>query len=53
MDNFETIEVNTDLLIVGGGMAACGAAVEASYWGKKNGVKVTLVVPDVFDKILG
>ena len=43
MDNFETIEVNTDLLIVGGGMAACGAAVEASYWAKKNGLKVTLV----------
>ncbi len=43
MDNFETVEVNTDLLIVGGGMAACGAAVEASYWAKKNGLKVTLV----------
>ena len=24
-------------------MAACGAAVEASYWAKKNGLKVTLV----------
>lgn len=41
--NFETVEVTTDLLIVGGGMAACGAAVEAAYWGKKYGVKVTLV----------
>ncbi len=49
MANFETVEVTTDLLIVGGGMAACGAALEASYWGKKNGLKVTLVdkaVPD-------
>lgn len=41
--NFETVEVTTDLLIVGGGMAACGAAVEAAYWAKKNGLKVTLV----------
>jgi len=41
--DFETVEVTTDLLIVGGGMAACGAAVEAAYWGQKHGVKVTLV----------
>jgi adenylylsulfate reductase subunit A len=49
MPNFETVEVSTDLLIVGGGMAACGAALEASYWGQKNGLKVTMVdkaVPD-------
>jgi len=49
MANFQTVEVTTDLLIVGGGMAACGAALEASYWGKKNGLKVALVdkaVPD-------
>ena len=26
--NFETVEVKTDVLIVGGGMAACGAAVD-------------------------
>lgn len=31
MANFETVEVNTDLLIIGGGMSACGAAVEAAY----------------------
>ncbi len=42
MANFETVEVTTDILICGGGMAACGAAVEASYWAKKNGLKVTL-----------
>jgi adenylylsulfate reductase subunit A len=41
--NFETVEVVTDLLIIGGGMGSCGAAVEAAYWGKKHGVKVTLV----------
>ncbi len=43
MQNVETVEITTDLLILGGGMAACGAAVEASYWGKKNNVKITLV----------
>ena len=49
MDDFQTVEVTTDLLICGGGMAACGAALEAPYWAKKNGMKVTLVdkaVPD-------
>ena len=30
MPNFETVEIETDLLIVGGGMAGCGAAVEAA-----------------------
>lgn len=43
MANFETVEVTTDVLICGGGMAACGAAVEAAYWAKKNGLKVVLV----------
>jgi len=39
----ETVIVDTDLLILGGGMAACGAAVEAAHWAKQNGLKVTLV----------
>jgi len=43
MAAFETVTVETDLLICGGGMSACGAAVEASYWAKKHGLKVTLV----------
>ena len=42
-DNFETVHVETDLLILGGGMAACGAAYEASHWAKKNNLSVTLV----------
>ncbi len=50
MPNFETVEVTTDLLICGGGMAACGAAVEASYWAKKNGLKVTLVDKAAMDR---
>ncbi len=43
VNDFETVEVSTDLLIVGGGMAACGAAVEAAHWAKQNGLKVTMV----------
>jgi len=50
MANFETVEVNTDVLIVGGGMAACGAAVEAAYWAKKNNLKVTLVDKAAMDR---
>ena len=50
MANFETVEVTTDLLIVGGGMSACGAAVEAAYWAKKNGLKVTLVDKAAMDR---
>ncbi len=50
MANFETREVSTDLLIVGGGMAACGAAVEAAYWAKKHGLKVTLVDKAAMDR---
>ena len=42
-NNFETVEVQTDILILGGGMAACGAAWEAAHWAKKNELSVTLV----------
>jgi adenylylsulfate reductase subunit A len=42
-DSFETVVVETDLLILGGGMAACGAAYEASYWARKYNQRVTLV----------
>ncbi len=50
MANFETVEVTTDILICGGGMAACGAAVEASYWANKNGLKVTVVDKAAMDR---
>jgi len=50
MTPFETVVVDTDLLICGGGMAACGAAVEASYWAKKQGLKVTLVDKAAMDR---
>ncbi len=49
-DKFETVEVSTDLLIVGGGMAACGAAVEAAHWAKANNLKVALVDKAAMDR---
>ena len=48
--NWETVEVTTDLLILGGGMSACGAAVEAAHWAKKNNLKVTLVDKAAIDR---
>jgi adenylylsulfate reductase subunit A len=50
MENFETVQVETDLLILGGGMASCGAAVEAAHWAKKNGLKVTMVDKAAVDR---
>jgi succinate dehydrogenase/fumarate reductase flavoprotein subunit len=39
----EVTEVETDLLIMGGGMAGCGAAFEACRWANAKGLKVVLV----------
>ena len=50
MANFETVEVTTDLLIIGGGMSACGVALEAAHWGKKHNVKITLVDKAAVDR---
>ena len=50
MADFETVVVETDVLILGGGMAACGAAVEAAYWAKKNNLKVAFVDKAAMDR---
>jgi adenylylsulfate reductase subunit A len=50
MPNFETVVVETDLLIIGGGMSACGAVFEAAYWAKKNGLKVTVIDKAAMDR---
>ncbi len=50
MTNYETVTVETDLLVLGGGMAACGAAIEASHWAKKNNVKITVVDKAAMDR---
>ena len=44
------VEVTTDILLCGGGMAACGAAVEAAYWAQKMDLKVTLVDKAAMDR---
>jgi len=48
--DFETVEVSSDLLILGGGFSACGAATEAAYWAKKNGLKVVMVDKAAVDR---
>ena len=50
MAQFEDVVVETDLLLLGGGMASCGAAVEAAYWAKQKGLKVTLVDKAAVDR---
>jgi adenylylsulfate reductase subunit A len=50
MREFTTEVVETDLLILGGGMSGCGAAVEATYWAKALGLKVTLVDKAAIDR---
>ena len=47
---FTTEIVTTDLLILGGGMSACGAAFEAAHWAKQNNQKVTLVDKAAIDR---
>jgi len=39
----EVVEMSTDALIVGGGMGACGAAVEAVRWSEKHDVDIMLI----------
>ncbi len=43
MQEFKTIEVSTDVLIIGPGMAGCGACVEGAHWGRENNVKLFVV----------
>jgi adenylylsulfate reductase subunit A len=47
--NPEIIEVTSDILIIGGGMAACGAAYEAKRWAPE-GTKITLVDKAAMDR---
>ncbi|MCC2112911.1 MAG: adenylylsulfate reductase subunit alpha, partial [Hyphomicrobiales bacterium] len=47
--NPEIVELETDILIVGGGMAACGAAFEAKRWAGDD-VKITLMDKAAMDR---
>jgi adenylylsulfate reductase, subunit A len=46
----EVATIETDLLLVGGGMACTGAAVEAAAWAKAAGLKITLVDKAALDR---
>jgi adenylylsulfate reductase subunit A len=50
MKEFVTETVETDILILGGGMGGCGAVVEAAYWAKPLGLKVTWVDKAAVDR---
>jgi len=39
----EVVEIETDLLLIGGGMACCGAAFEGARWATPKGIKITMV----------
>jgi len=39
----EVVEHETDLLIIGGGMSACGAAFEAARWANPQKIRITVV----------
>ncbi len=39
----EIVEIETDFLAIGGGMAACGAVYEACRWAKGKKLKITMV----------
>ena len=47
--NPEIVEVETDILIIGGGMAACGAAFEAKRWAGDD-AKIILVDKAALDR---
>jgi adenylylsulfate reductase, subunit A len=48
--NPEIIQEEVDILIIGGGMAACGTAFEIMRWAKPNGLKVKLVDKAALDR---
>ncbi|MDH5680271.1 MAG: adenylyl-sulfate reductase subunit alpha, partial [Spirochaetota bacterium] len=51
-DDYQSVtieEVETDILLIGGGMACCGAAVEAKRWAGDD-VKITLVDKAAMDR---
>ncbi|MBI5696440.1 MAG: adenylyl-sulfate reductase subunit alpha [Nitrospirae bacterium] len=46
----QIVEIDTDILLIGGGMANCGAAFEVMPYAKKYGLKVTLVDKAAMDR---
>jgi adenylylsulfate reductase subunit A len=50
VDEFETVEVETDVLILGGGMSGCGVAYETAQWAKDKGLSVAWVEKSAIDR---
>ncbi len=48
--NPEIIQEEVDILIIGGGMAACGAAFEIMRWAEGTGLKIKLVDKAAMDR---
>jgi adenylylsulfate reductase subunit A len=48
--NPEVVEEEVDILIIGGGMAACGAAVEIGRWAEGTGLNIKLVDKAAMDR---
>lgn len=48
-DNPEVVEDETDILLIGGGMAACGAAYEAKHWAGED-TKIIMVDKAAVDR---
>ncbi|OQW94928.1 MAG: adenylyl-sulfate reductase subunit alpha [Beggiatoa sp. IS2] len=48
--NPQVVEEEVDILIIGGGMAACGAAYEVMRWVEETGLKIKLVDKAAMDR---
>ncbi len=48
--NPEVVEEECDILIIGGGMAACGAAFEIMKWSEGTGLNIKLVDKAAMDR---
>ncbi len=48
--NPQVVEEEVDILIIGGGMAACGAAFEIMRWNESAGLKIKLVDKAALDR---
>ncbi len=48
--NPEVVEEEVDILLIGGGMAACGAGVEIMRWSEGTGLKIKLVDKAAMDR---
>lgn len=46
----EVVEVDTDILLIGGGMSGAGAAFEGAHWATPKGLKIVMVDKAAIDR---